>query len=722
MATKTKVSATLDAALKYAREGFPVFPVHSIVKSAPPRSVEQWRAGKLDKKAATAQAKCSCGKHPCKSPGKHPKTKNGAKDATTDESRIRRWFTSAPESNIGIVMPPGFVALDFDLYVPGASEKLEALRLQRVTTLEQESGAGGVHLIFCDVPDSVKLGSTLDSESGVDLIHEGNRYLVAAPSRHWSGGEYRWRNNQEPVPLPKQLTGRVTQGAPRTRPIERAPSPHEEKDLLCPLDWDGTAFDWAVELAANLLPPAVSNDEPDSLEPGHVTLARAACHLIAGCGLDESEALEILWEEYNPRCVPPWDEDERDDFERTVSGAGAHVDDVGYLVPPDHVKRLAADADERARERGRQSTPKDEHGIGRLLSFLEPEVPLDYWCEGLCLASSTGKISLVAGEPGAGKGPIVDHLAVCFALGLKAFGACECKRANVLLIDCEGAGLTMRRIRRLAAALGREPAELDGRLHVSDASGENLVTDAYHDQLEAYVSEHAIDVVILDSYTSAVMGSGVDANQPEFALLAKMLGALGILVIAVAHANKEAAKRNDKPQLSDIAYSGAFGAMAQTAIVVWRPDRSDPNTVHVGCARAPEEEFAAFAVRFQGDKTQPLTVRQVLASPVEAPEAARVRKHRETVCERADRIESILRGDGGPISAQKVAKVRSLAGLSGDNWGEALRECLRRGSVHTVGGGLSYVPPDQRGGTPVEDDPFAARRRERATKPRNRHS
>src|SRR4051812_45892559 len=51
----------LAAALRYARRGWYVHPVHSI------------KGGN-----------CTCGNPKCKSPGKHPRTPHGVKDATRD--------------------------------------------------------------------------------------------------------------------------------------------------------------------------------------------------------------------------------------------------------------------------------------------------------------------------------------------------------------------------------------------------------------------------------------------------------------------------------------------------------------------------------------------------------------------------------------------------------------------------------------------------------------
>lgn len=46
---------------------------------------------------------CSCRKPDCGSPGKHPRTAGGLKDASTDPEAIRRWWRMWPDANIGIV-------------------------------------------------------------------------------------------------------------------------------------------------------------------------------------------------------------------------------------------------------------------------------------------------------------------------------------------------------------------------------------------------------------------------------------------------------------------------------------------------------------------------------------------------------------------------------------------------------------------------------------------
>src|SRR5262245_50688229 len=67
----------LQAALELE---LPVLPLHSIVDGA---------------------CTCDAGRL-CGSPGKHPLTERGAKDATRNHQTIRRWWTEAPTANIGV--------------------------------------------------------------------------------------------------------------------------------------------------------------------------------------------------------------------------------------------------------------------------------------------------------------------------------------------------------------------------------------------------------------------------------------------------------------------------------------------------------------------------------------------------------------------------------------------------------------------------------------------
>jgi hypothetical protein len=330
--------------------------------------------------------------------------------------------------------------------------------------------------------------------------------------------------------------------------------------------------------------------------------------------------------------------------------------------------------------------------LGRAMSWTAPDVPIEYMCHGLRLAPSDGKVSFIAGAPGGGKGPIADHLACCFALGAPAFGVHDCVRANVMLIDCEGARLTMRRCRRMVRAIGHDPAELAGALHMINASNVLDFTDtAYLDALAQYVRANAIRVIVLDSYTSAMLRAGVDSNSPQYARLAQALGALDALVICVGHANKAAASRGGTPLLGDLAGSFAIGGMAATAIVVHYPQPDDRNLVHVGCARAPEEGFAPFGVRFAGASDAPLSL-TIEALPdtgrgaTRACNAQRVSDARRNVALAGLRIWRHMCTESVVASFARAALVEAAGACGRDPVREALVRLREGGLVESLAG------------------------------------
>jgi Virulence-associated protein E/Bifunctional DNA primase/polymerase, N-terminal/Primase C terminal 2 (PriCT-2) len=159
-------SEMLEAALAYARMGLRVFPLHTIVNGA-----------------------CSCGKATCSSAAKHPKTKRGFLDATTDAEQIRKWWARWPNANIGIATGSGLAVIDID-GAEGAQEfkELVATHGPPPATLTCQTGSG-FHLFYL-----LRAGSPEVRSSARGKVHvrgEGG-YVVAAPSRHASGRTYQW--------------------------------------------------------------------------------------------------------------------------------------------------------------------------------------------------------------------------------------------------------------------------------------------------------------------------------------------------------------------------------------------------------------------------------------------------------------------------------------------------------------------------------------------------
>ncbi|MFQ5807431.1 MAG: bifunctional DNA primase/polymerase [Phycisphaerae bacterium] len=165
-----------DSAVWYAALGWHVIPLHSIRDGV-----------------------CTCGKTKCDSPGKHPHTKNGLKDASNDPVVIERCWRQWPDANVGICTGArsGIVALDIDPR-HGGDESLEALideQGELPSTVEAISGSGGQHLIFTHPGGTIRNRTSL--LVGIDVRGDGG-YIVGPPSIHISGAQYRWRDGHGP--------------------------------------------------------------------------------------------------------------------------------------------------------------------------------------------------------------------------------------------------------------------------------------------------------------------------------------------------------------------------------------------------------------------------------------------------------------------------------------------------------------------------------------------
>lgn len=173
----------LECGLEYIRLGWKVLPLHTI-----------------------RNGQCTCGKANCTSAGKHPITANGCKDASGDEADIRRWFGNGVAFNIGIATgsASGIAVLDIDPK-NGGNESIKQFSIP--STLEVVTGSGGRHYYFT-LPEGIEIRNSQGKlAAGVDVRGEGG-YVVAPPSLHLSGNEYRWAVDPravQPVHWPKEL-------------------------------------------------------------------------------------------------------------------------------------------------------------------------------------------------------------------------------------------------------------------------------------------------------------------------------------------------------------------------------------------------------------------------------------------------------------------------------------------------------------------------------------
>lgn len=161
----------LDYALEYARMGMAVFPVNRLKK---------------------------------------PYIINGFLKATTDEAQIETWWNTWPDANIGIAtgkLSNGICVIDLDLDEEKGKNGIKTLRDWEALhgTFPPSwlaiTGRGGWHYYF-KADEEVKC--RINMLPGIDIRGDGG-YIVAPPSIHSNGNQYRWSNNLSPYEIPIQL-------------------------------------------------------------------------------------------------------------------------------------------------------------------------------------------------------------------------------------------------------------------------------------------------------------------------------------------------------------------------------------------------------------------------------------------------------------------------------------------------------------------------------------
>jgi Protein of unknown function (DUF3987)/Bifunctional DNA primase/polymerase, N-terminal/Primase C terminal 1 (PriCT-1) len=158
---------------------------------------------------------CTCSKGiACQSPGKHPLTRNGDNDATTNPDAIRAWMARWPDANWALATgeAAGVFAIDVDRRNGGFSsrEAWETKYPELDQTLRSRTVGGGRH-IFCRYPQDQKVPGRNPWLPGVEIKSDGG-YVILPDSEHFSGGHYSWINwLAEILPAPGELLESLSQ-------------------------------------------------------------------------------------------------------------------------------------------------------------------------------------------------------------------------------------------------------------------------------------------------------------------------------------------------------------------------------------------------------------------------------------------------------------------------------------------------------------------------------
>jgi hypothetical protein len=496
---------------------------------------------------------------------KRPLTEHGFKNATTDETQIRAWWSEHPDAGIGVATgsTSGIVVIDVDPRHDGDAS-LRAL-VDEYGDLEETpetlTGGGGSHFIF-RYPEG-GIPSLQNLRPGIDLKSHGG-YIVAPPSKHPDGPEYRWVSdlapwNVETAPLPAWIVtlARKRQEAPNDDPSTRRVVPDETiRDL--------------IDIIARYWEPKARHELAKGI---------AGYFAMQGTGRADAEALIAALteddEEQKDRFIAVRDTWRRARDGQPVKGRTTLVDILGTATADavaEIVKRAvqgapktaSAETDKQSRIRPRAWTDIRDHP-------LDPPTQL---IDRLILADN---IAMIAGPTYGGKSTVALDLAVSIASGIPALSHPDLKVRHpgpiVYFYGEQGQQLWELRLRQIAAFRGVYSQDLP--ITIVPAYELRLNDPNDLSWIIAQVTERHAVAAVFDPL--ALLSGIIDENDAVEAIKASRLPLQRIVnearavPIVVHHSSKAYQQQQKEPVAAAelVRGSGDLIAMTGSLIGVW---------------------------------------------------------------------------------------------------------------------------------------------------------
>jgi hypothetical protein len=497
-----------EAALAYAADGWPIFPVQE-----------------GDKKPLIAEWQ---------------------NKATTNPAQIDQWWTEHPDANIGFV--PGLVGmmvLDLD---PGHSMKELEKNVGPVpqTDLRSETPRGGEHLFFELAQNEVVAPSASKLAPHVD-VRSHNSYVLLAPSVT-SSGSYRWTG------------GNLADGKPAYRTDElvrfsnTAKDKHESRHTWIiepnlPENVE-TAKHWLRHVAK----PAIEGQGGDAT-------AYATASMMVSYGISQDLALELMVEHWNQRCIPPWNDGELDYLETKVENAYGYHENPPGNVTPAYKEAQARQLFEPVLSKSAAGGHEWKLGKFRTVDWGGmSEIPEPSWLIDNLLPVDS--YAMLYAPPSSYKTFVALDMALSVASGWPVDPVHEVARqGDVLYITSEGRSALFRRAEAWAAHhAGGMPVSsfylADPVPGIEELDAELLIENALNANSDGY------KMIVLDTVARSMQGQDENSSQAATmftAMVEKLMKGLGGSVLAVHHTgkNKDNGPRGSSAFLGDVdvAYS-----------------------------------------------------------------------------------------------------------------------------------------------------------------------
>jgi putative DNA primase/helicase len=489
---------------------------------------------------------------PVQGGSKLPVRKDWPSLATTDPETIRRWWTCGVTGlthnyNIGFCTTGWIIA---DLDTKDGKNGLATFKELGLglTTLTIRTPSGGFHAYYSCLEDKANAVDLLWPGSGLDV--RAFHGYVLAPGSEIGGKVYEVLNDAEVEFVPQDLDALLK--PPRLRGRQGLEFADDSEEAIA----QGRHY--------------LEHNAPIAIEGegGNTTAYRVAATLVRDFGLSEVAALDLLVDRWNPRCEPPWSEDElaaivehAEAYGTGAKGGGtleAAVGDLEDFIDP-------ADVQE-AEPVPRAKAPRGAGITLRTLEGLEME-PIDWLWKGWL---ARGKFHLIAGAPEAGKTTIGLSMVAAITAGGRWPDDTRARIGSCLVWTSED-GLADT-IKPRLMAMGADLSRVFFIENQRDADGRTRPFDPARDMLELSKAADGIpggiDFLLLDPVVAAVGAKTNSHNNAEtrnalqplldFAEKAKCA------VLGITHFTKGTAGRDPVERVTG---SIAFGALARIVMI-----------------------------------------------------------------------------------------------------------------------------------------------------------
>jgi hypothetical protein len=225
--------------------------------------------------------------------GKRPVTQ-WTTDPALNQRAIELLFEADSQLNIGVKMgsPSNLMGLDLDGEAGfNLFEELipKELRVPTFTFLTPNNGIR--YLYRCQghvTPKSIRH----NGKEAIRILGDGTQTVM--PPSSINGRQYRWTHTHNLAEYPTAIIEKLTQPFP---------PPLIKPTMPAPIIGKADAY-YRARKYIQACDPAISGSG------GHNQTYKIAVRITRGFGLSFHEALDLLMNEYNPKCQPPWTEDE----------------------------------------------------------------------------------------------------------------------------------------------------------------------------------------------------------------------------------------------------------------------------------------------------------------------------------------------------------------------------------------------------------------------------